>query len=55
MATVGPRLEYMVRSVHKGVKRLDLELEVEGVKYEVSCYRVGDVIRIDLKPLKKEC
>ena len=54
MAEIGKQLEYMIRNVLHGVKRLDVEVAIDGRHYEISCYRVVDLVRIDIKPIERK-
>ena len=51
------QLEQLVSSVYCGIKRIDVEVEIDGTAFETTCYRVPGTgsltIRVDLKPKPK--
>ena len=50
---IGLALAGALENVIEGMKRVDFELLIDERRFEVSCYRVVDIIRIDLKPERK--
>lgn len=45
-------LERLVQQIEWGVKRMDRDIKVDNIEYEVMAYRAGSTIRVDLN--KKE-
>jgi len=42
-------LEDVVRMLKKPIKRVDFEIEIDGVRHTCTAYRIKDIIRIDIK------
>ena len=43
-------LEDAIKALMDGAKRLECEIKYADWKWEATIYKVGDMIRIDLKP-----